>query len=185
MLALVETTTEARQQESIDIDNYMSPHPNTSSSHKQPMIASLPRNDSTAGKLVSAGDNRAINHPTIPTKNHKSNDARSSSKQQQHSSKIDATSSTQTTAQLRAAATSATTTSALASASLKEKRLEAIRQRMESCLTAITNKVTDEAQRSRLAPFLAYLGTKLENVPKEILPNLEREILEMVTNYSK
>lgn len=74
--------------------------------------------------------------------------------------------------------------SALSLASSKEKRIEAIRHRMESCLTAITNKVTEKGQRSPHAPFLAYLGTKLPNVSKEKLPALEQEILDLVGFHS-
>lgn len=73
-------------------------------------------------------------------------------------------------------------TSALAS--LKEKQIDAIRQRMDSCLTAITKKVSDKAQRSPHGPFLSYLGTRLPSVPKERLPILEREILELVDTYA-
>lgn len=73
-------------------------------------------------------------------------------------------------------------TSALALS--KEKQIDAIRQRMDSCLTAITKKVSDKAQRSPHGPFLSYLGTRLPSVPKEQLPKLEREILELVDYYA-
>lgn len=66
----------------------------------------------------------------------------------------------------------------------KEKSLEAIRQKMDSCLSAIANKVTDRPQRSPHAPFLAYLGTKLPNVPKEKIAAVEQELLEIVTFHS-
>lgn len=72
----------------------------------------------------------------------------------------------------------------LHSSSSKEKQIDSIRQRMESCLTAITNKVCDKGQKSPHGPFLAYLGTKLPSVPKEHLPRLEREILDIVASYS-
>lgn len=207
-------TAEADHQSSepIDINNYMSPKPGTSSS--QVLNHTLTQNHSTAGKDTSARDSsitRAINRPEItkqlPPNNPKSNDTRFTS--QQHSSSATRktiqkntalrqdqdqvqptlpsnqairpiTSSTQKTTSSRTDATSE-----LASALSKEKRIEAIRLRMESCLTAITNKVTEKSQRSPHAPFLAYLGTKLPDIPKEVLPNLEREILELVEFHSK
>ena len=67
----------------------------------------------------------------------------------------------------------------------KERRIEAIRQKMESCLTAITKKVTEKSNRSPHAPFLAYLGTKLPNVPPETLPSLEQQILQLVDSHLK
>lgn len=203
------STTEERQQigEPFTLDNYMSAYPSTSSSRNHAIVQQLLLNDSRAGKNVSARENI----PTrVPQNSHKSNDTRSLS-QQQHLSRSDSTapqkkvtfrqdqvhltqstlpsnqtvppttSSTQKSAPSRAA----TATSALDSESSKEKRIEAIRQRMESCLNAITNKATDKAQRSPHAPFLAYLGTKLPNVPAEVLPNLEREILDLVKFHSK
>lgn len=80
--------------------------------------------------------------------------------------------------------TSVPVASTFTSASSRDKRLEAIRERMDSCLTAITNKVSDKAQRSPHGPFLSYLGTKLPSVPKEMVQKLEREILDLVEHYS-
>lgn len=210
-------TNEEQIEKSIDIDNYISPCPGTSSS--QAHIQPLSRNDSPAGKNIPARNNsmaRAVNDTLTakqqPPNNPKSSDTRSLS-QQQSSSRMGLsaskktitkrtadrqnhlleptfpsnqtvppiTSSTQQTASSRAHLTA----SVVATEKEKEKRIEAIRVRMESCLTAITNKVTEKGQRSPHAPFLSYLGTKLPNVPKEILPNLEREILELVDHHSK
>lgn len=61
--------------------------------------------------------------------------------------------------------------------------MDAIRQKMENCLTAMTNKISDKSQRSSHGPFLSYLGTKLPFVPKENLPKVEREILDLVDQY--
>lgn len=185
--------------EQIDADNYISPEPGTSSS--QVLNQPLARNDSTAGKNTSARDSSittAINRPEVtkqlPPNHPKANDTRSSSQQKSSTINPSATQKTlqknttvrpNTSSTQKSASSRTDATSELASALSKEKRIEAIRVRMESCLTAITNKVTEKAQRSPHAPFLAYLGTKLPNVPKEFLPSLEREILELVEFHSK
>lgn len=85
--------------------------------------------------------------------------------------------STQIRAPLRAVAPTPGTTS-------KEISVDAIRNKMDSCLNAMANKITDKAHRSPHAPFLAYLGTKLPNIPQEIIPSVEEEILEIVKFYS-
>lgn len=67
-----------------------------------------------------------------------------------------------------------------------EKRIDALRQKMDNYLTACNNKVLPPTpQRSPYAPFLAYLATKLSNVPEENLPLVEREILNLVLQHSK
>lgn len=70
-------------------------------------------------------------------------------------------------------------------ATSNENKIEMIRRKMDSCLNAMQNKITDKAQRSPHAPFLAYLGTKLVNVPNEIISSVEEEILEIVKYYSR
>lgn len=74
-------------------------------------------------------------------------------------------------------------TSTATSSSEKDKSMEAIRNKMDSCLNAINSKVSEKSQRSPHAPFLAYLATKLPSVPKERITNLEREILELVDAF--
>lgn len=69
--------------------------------------------------------------------------------------------------------------------SSNEKTIELIRNKMDSCLTAFQNKLTDKPQRSPHAPFLAYLGTKLTNVSKENISKVEEEILAIVKCYSE
>lgn len=66
----------------------------------------------------------------------------------------------------------------------KEISVDAIRNKMDSCLNAMANKITDKANRSPHAPFLAYLDTKLSNVPQVAIPSVEEEILDIVKLYS-
>lgn len=73
----------------------------------------------------------------------------------------------------------------MAAATAREKKIDALRQKMDSYLTACNNKVLEKPQpRSPHAPFLAYLGTKLEVVPEDRIQTLEREILDLVFKYS-
>lgn len=172
-------------EDSVDMDSYISPHPGTSASQAM-MPPSGGHKNRNGGSTVS----RPSAQESLP-KTSKSNGIQSS----QQKSRIDLvtprTHNINRSVPQRVNGTfhrSDTTTSAATSTSTstysKEQRIEAIRQRMESCLSAITNKVTEKSERSPHAPFLAYLGTKLSLVPPELLPNLEREILEMVNHHS-
>ncbi|XP_037045773.1 uncharacterized protein LOC119081133 [Bradysia coprophila] len=170
----------------VDMDSYMSPHPGTSSS--------------TGNITVPPYASRCYDPKTGEIIQMTSNDVPNSSQRQQSSSiQKNTTTSTQHPAASSAATTIRSSQSARSStiapniarvaqltstsASKNEKRIDEIRQRMESCLTAITNKVTDKAQKSPHGPFLSYLGTRLPSVPKERLPKLEREILDLVEQY--
>lgn len=155
-------------------------------------ISTLPRDNSLTHRTVSAlregTTETAVNPPTIVQRH---NSSQPSSKQQMQSL-TSSQNQRQTTSSSHRNANSSTrtgpglttSTSATVSTSTKEKSLEAIRHKMDSCLTAIANKVSDKAQRSPHAPFLAYLGTKLPNIPKEKIQDVEKEILELVDYYS-
>lgn len=192
----------------VNIDNYVSPHPGTSSSSKNTIIPSYPSRcyDPKSGEIVIARIEKPVNHQL--------NDVRNSSQQQQFSSIEKTTTASAQPARsnktIQPNTSSAPTTFrpnqlhstrrstivptkpstakivpvAPALPSSKEKQFEAIRQRMDSCLTAITNKVSDKTQRSPHGPFLSYLGTRLPSVPKENIPKLEREILDLVDQYA-
>ncbi len=197
----VTATTEEQLQESIDMDNYVSPCPGTSSS--QAKTPSLLGNNSTGRRNVS-GPGDSMNGSSISKQQprNKSNDTLSMPPNNLPAPKAtipvkaavgqgQARMSERTVPSNRAAAIIAPAShhsasrDEMTSAAAKEKRIEAIRQRMESCLTAINNKVTEKGQRSPYAPFLAYLGTKLPHVQADILPVLEKEILELVDRYSQ
>lgn len=197
-------TTGEQFGEPIDMDNYVSPCPGTSSS--QAMIPPLARTDVTASKNLSACGGNSMNRSSILKQQppNKSSDTHSLP-QLQHPSRNDVSAPTKTIAKKAAVRqdqvhtlqptvppiapanyqTASSRADVAASAAAKEKRIEVIRQRMESCLTAINNKVTEKGHRSPHAPFLAYLGTKLPNVPNEILPDLEKEILQLVDLHSQ
>lgn len=74
----------------------------------------------------------------------------------------------------------ATTTS-----SPTDRNMEAMQNKLSSCISALSTKVTEKQNRSPHAPFLAYLGTKLPNVPKEELAALEKEILNLVDSFCR
>lgn len=195
-------TTEEQFEDPIDMDRYVSPCPGTSSS--QANNPTLYRNDSTFGRNLSASDsmNRYSNlKQQLPNK---SNETRSLPQHRNCSSATKETIPAKATigqGKVRvptvpsnrkaiptapaAHETASSRADATTSDATKEKRIEAIRQRMESCLTAITNKVTEKEHRSPYAPFLAYLGTKLPNVSMEILPRLEKQILDLVDRHSE
>ncbi|XP_037048567.1 uncharacterized protein LOC119083739 [Bradysia coprophila] len=158
-------------EDSFDMDDYVSPHPGTSASQKI-IPPSCRKLTPAANQLVpNASKPKNILSTLPPSKKYKSNANRSAVNQSNE------TSSNANTVPIVAPTNPATTAS-------KDQRIEAIRQQMESCLTAITNKVTEKSERSPYAPFLAYLGTKLSLVSQDILPNLEREILELVNQHS-
>lgn len=195
-----------------DEDNYMSPHPGTSSAQRQVFVQ--PRNNISNNKTAPASMVTGLGRQTVGNitsqNTHKSNGTGSPSQQTNNFSKSNTSVPTNTTSarhiQLQTAPSTiisnqsvpaatpsrnATLTSTLASSNpprtattSKEKSIDAIRQKMDSCLSAMANKITEKTQRSPHAPFLAYLGTKLSDVPKQILPNLEREILELVNFHS-
>lgn len=198
--------------EQFDLDNYMSPHPGSSShvnllnldSSSQVLVA--PSRDLTTGKIVTTSRENsatALRSPIIgsqlPLNSHVLDGNHSSSKQQmprrdlssnKNTTKNGMRPSVLTPNQTVPVSTSLTHKSAppctvTTAPTSKEKSLDAIRQKMDSCLSAIANKVTDKPQRSPHAPFLAYLGTKLPNVPKEKIAHVEQELLEIVRFHSK
>lgn len=65
-----------------------------------------------------------------------------------------------------------------------DQNMDSIRHKLSSCITALNTKVSEKQSRSPHAPFLAYLGTKLPNVSKERLANLEKRILDLVESFS-
>lgn len=73
---------------------------------------------------------------------------------------------------------------ATTSTPLSDQNMDAIRNKLSSCITALNTKVSEKQRRSPHAPFLAYLGTKLPNVRKERLANLEKQILDLVESFS-
>lgn len=189
---------QSEQITAMDMDRFMSPHPHTSSSYQRNQ--SSVRNSSTVGNRTPSGVKRLEINKQLEPNNPRAN---ASTAQQQRSSRIESSNprktapknyvdrqdqsnrvnssvndpSRETRPLIRMNATPTETS--------KEKRIEEIRHRMESCLTAITNKVTEKTNRSPHAPFLAYLGTKLPNVPAKILAVLERKILDLVDAHSK
>lgn len=60
-----------------------------------------------------------------------------------------------------------------------------LRRKLESCISSLSTKISEKHQRSPHAPFLAYLGTKLPNVPIEELPRLEKRILDLVDSFTR
>lgn len=141
----------------------------TTSGHLSGTVISSQKHN-LSQRAATAPTNGTPRHTTLPSKN--TAPPRSSS-----SSNRTVISPNTMTAQKNAPPRTVTTTS-------NEKSIEIIRHKMDSCLTALQNKITDKTQRSPHAPFLAYLGTKLVNVPKEILSNVEEEILDVVKNRS-
>lgn len=85
----------------------------------------------------------------------------------------------------KSATTTTSTSSSLAttSTSLPDQSMDAVRSKLSSCITALSTKVSEKQNRSPHAPFLAYLGTKMPNVPNENLATLEKEILKLVDSF--
>ncbi len=69
--------------------------------------------------------------------------------------------------------------------SSNEESMDAVRQKLDSCITSLSTKISEKQHRSPHAPFLAYLGTKLPNVSIEQLPALEKKILDLVDLFSE
>lgn len=64
-----------------------------------------------------------------------------------------------------------------------EQSTEAMRHKLDNCIASLSAKISEKNHRSPHAPFLAYLGTKLPNVPKTELPRLEKQILDLVDSF--
>lgn len=69
--------------------------------------------------------------------------------------------------------------------SKNDQSMELVRQKLDSCISSLSTKISEKHQRSPHAPFLAYLGTKLPNVAADDLPNLEKQILDLVASVSQ
>lgn len=63
--------------------------------------------------------------------------------------------------------------------------MDAIKAKMEAYLTACNDKLHQKTDRSPHARFLAYLGTKMENVARDKMEALEQELLSVVYRYSE
>lgn len=64
------------------------------------------------------------------------------------------------------------------------KSMDAIKEKMEVYLNACNDKILKKPERSPHASFLSYLSSKMDNIPKERVPALEKEILDVVFRFS-
>ncbi|XP_037024895.1 uncharacterized protein LOC119066491 [Bradysia coprophila] len=62
--------------------------------------------------------------------------------------------------------------------------MEKIKEKMELYLNACNDKLVKKPERSPHASFLSYLGSKMDGIPKEKIPALEKEILDIVYRFS-